>query len=217
VAARRPGAAKPMAPPRDVSERSDGADGADGTIRAFIAIELDDSVRAAVAEVLRCLRDGPGGDGVRWVPAENLHVTLRFLGDIPPAQVPAIAAALGEVAADQLPFQLRLGGVAGFPSARRPRVISCEVGPSAPLEQLAAAVERAVAELGFEPEQRRFRPHLTLGRVRGRAHPPVTAPVTAAGDAQCVDEIVLFRSRLGRSGATHTPLARISLGGSDHP
>jgi 2'-5' RNA ligase len=220
-----------MARPRDVRQRREEADGSagagagagsggtDAAIRAFIAIELDDAVRAAAAEVLRSLREGPGGDAVRWVPPENLHVTLRFLGDIPPAQVPVLAGALAEIAAGQSPFRLRLGRVAGFPSARRPRVISCEVGPRAPLEQLAEAVEQAVAKLGFEPEQRRFRPHLTLGRVRDRirAHPPVTAPVTAAGEAQSVDAITLFRSRLGRSGATHTPLERISLGGSDHP
>jgi 2'-5' RNA ligase len=206
-----------MALRRDAQEWPEEADGSDGAIRAFIAIELDDAVRTAVAEVLRSLRTGPGGDAVRWVPPENLHVTLRFLGDIAPAQVPAIAGVLGEVAAGQRPFQLRLGRVAGFPSARRPRVVSCQVGPRAPLEQLAQAVERAVVKLGFEPEKRRFRPHLTLGRVRGRAHPAVTAPVTAAGESQCVDAIALFRSRLGRSGATHTPLERIALGGLDHP
>jgi 2'-5' RNA ligase len=198
-------------PHRDVEEGSDAA------IRAFIAIELDDAVRRAAAEVIAALREGPGGDRVRWVRPENLHVTLRFLGDIDPAQVAPIAGNLRRAAADQRRFRLELGRVGAFPSARRPRVVVCDVGPREPLEGLAGAVERAVVEAGFEPERRRFRAHLTLGRVSGRARSPVTAPVTAAGESLAVDEIVLFRSQLQRSGAIHTPLERIALGGSDHP
>ena len=81
----------------------------------------------------------------------------------------------------------------------------------------AEAVEQAVVKEGLEPEKRRFRPHLTLGRASGRALPSVTAPVTAVGESLVVDEIVLFRSELRRSGAIHTPLERIAFGGSDHP
>jgi len=198
-------------PHREVEERSDAA------IRAFIAIELDDAVRRAAAKVIAALRERPGGDCVRWVRPENLHVTLRFLGDIDSAQVAPISRNLRRAAADQRPFRLEFGRVGAFPSARRPRVVICDVGPREPLEGLAGAVERAVVEVGFEPEPRRFRAHLTLGRVSGRPRSPVTAPVTAAGESLAVDEIVLFRSELLRSGAIHTPLERIALGGSDHP
>jgi nicotinamide-nucleotide amidase len=189
----------------------------DGAIRAFIAIELDDAVRRAAAEVVRVLRESPGGDHARWVRPENLHVTLRFLGDIDPARVPSIVRNLRDATAGLRPFQIRLGRVAAFPSARRPRVVSFEVGPGEPLAELAEAVEQSVVKAGFEPEERRFRAHLTLGRVSGRAHPAVTAPVTAMGESLVVNEIVLFRSELLRSGAIHTPLERIELGGSDHP
>ena len=189
----------------------------DETIRAFIAIELDDGVRSALARLTRALRERPGGDRVRWVRPENLHVTLRFLADIASERVPSIAGRVRQAAAGQPGFRMHLGGVAAFPSARRPRVVAVEVGPREPLEQLAEAVERAVVNEGLEPEPRRFQPHLTLGRVGARARPPVTAPVTAEGESLDVSEIVLFRSELRRDGAIHTPLERIALGGSDHP
>ena len=195
----------------------DAEEGDDGAIRAFIAIELDDAVRRAAAEVARALREGPGGDRVRWVRPENLHVTLRFLGDVESARVSSLARNLREALAGLRSFQMQLGRVGAFPSARRPRVVVVDVAPPGPLEQLAEAVERAVVKDGLEPEKRRFRPHLTLGRASGRALPPVTAPVTAGGESLLVDEIVLFRSELKRSGAIHTPLERIALGGSDHP
>jgi len=195
---------------REAEERAGEA------IRAFIAIDLDDPSRRAAAEVARALREGPGGDRVRWVRPENLHVTLRFLGDIEAARVPSLARALREALAGLCRFQMQLGRVGVFPSARRPRVVVVDVAPQEPLEQLAEAVERAVVESGLEPERRRFRPHLTLGRASGRSLPPVTAPVTACGESLLVDEIVLFRSELKRSGAIHTPLERIALGGSDH-
>jgi 2'-5' RNA ligase len=115
------------------------------------------------------------------------------------------------------PFALQLGAVAGFPSPRRPRLIACEIGPAERLSQLAQAVEGAVGQAGCEPETRPFRAHLTLGRISERLREPVTAAVTAVNESWLVEEIVLFRSRLTSSGAIHTPLERIALGGSDHP
>ena len=193
-----------------------GADEA-GAIRAFIAIALDDPVRRALAAIVRTLRTGPGGDGVRWVRPENLHVTLRFLGQTDPARIPAIVQKLRAAVSACPSLALQLGAVGGFPSPRRPRVIACEVGPEKSLVELAEVVEGAVTQAGCEPEARRFRAHLTLGRISGRLSKPVTAAVTAVGEAWLVNEIVLYRSRLTSSGATHTPLERIALGGSNHP
>jgi 2'-5' RNA ligase len=134
-------------------------------VRAFFAIELGEPARRAAAEVARRLREAPGGDGVRWVRPEALHVTLRFLGDIAPAQVAPLARrAAGELAA-LAPFALRLGPAALFPTPRRPRVVALDLAPEAPLTALAAALERAVVAEGFAPEPRAFRAHLTLGRV----------------------------------------------------
>jgi 2'-5' RNA ligase len=197
----------------------------DAAIRSFIAIELEDATRRAIAAAIRELRNGPGGDHIRWVRPETLHVTLRFLGDIDPARVPALTAALRAEAAGVSPFALTLGELGAFPSLRRPQVLFFRAGPQQPLAVLASAVERAVVQAGFAAETRPFRPHLTLGRARRGKHVPVTAPVTPPGDSRVVDEIVLFHSQLALSGtdtatgtgATHTPLDRIALGRPLHP
>jgi 2'-5' RNA ligase len=199
-----------------VPRREDEADAVD-TIRAFIAVELDAAARAAVARVIRALQGAPGAERVRWVRPENLHMTLRFLGNVASERVPTVVQCVGAAITSLRPFELRLGPVMLFPSLRRPRVLAMKVGPVGPLTQLAETVEAAVVRAGFAAEVRGFRPHLTLGRLDVRAIPAVTAPVTAEGEAVAVEEIVLFRSELTRRGALHTPLVRIALGGSDHP
>jgi 2'-5' RNA ligase len=196
---------------------SDVETASDAKIRSFIAIDLDDATRRATAAAIRELREGPGGDRIRWARPETLHVTLRFLGDIDPARVPALTAALHVEAAGVSPFALTFDDLGAFPSPRRPQVLFFRVGPQQQLEALASAVERAVVQAGFAAETRPFRPHLTLGRARRGKHVPVTVPVTPPGDSRVVDEIVLFHSRLERSGAKHTPLDRIALGRSHHP
>jgi len=189
----------------------------DAAIRTFIAVELDDATRRASAAAIRELRAGPGGDRIRWARPETLHVTLRFLGDIDPARVPVLSAALRAETAGVRPFALTFGDLGAFPSLRRPQVVFFRVGPQQPLDALAGAVERAAVRAGFAAAARPFRPHLTLGRARRGKSVPVTAAVTPPGDSRVVDEIVLFRSRLARSGATHTPLDRIALGRPHHP
>jgi 2'-5' RNA ligase len=189
----------------------------DAAIRSFIAIELDDATRRATAAAIRDLCEGPGGDRIRWARPETLHVTLRFLGDIDPARVPALTAALHAEVAAVPAFALTFGDLGAFPSPRRPQVVFFRVGPQQPLEVLASAVERAVVQAGFAAATRPFRPHLTLGRARRGKTAAVTVPVTPPGDSRVVDEIVLFRSRLAHSGAIHTPLDRIALGRPHHP
>jgi len=195
-----------VARPREASrEVRDG-------LRAFFALELADAARASCLACLEPLRALPGGDGVRWVKGENLHVTLRFLGTIAETRVAALAASVGDQLTGIEPFALRLGAVRAFPNARRPRVVVREVDPPEPLTRLAAAVERGVVDAGFEAELRRFRPHLTLGRIRAKAgFPDVTAVDTPASDAFDVTEIVLFRSELHPSGSRYAALARLPL------
>jgi len=186
-------------------------------IRAFFAIDLDEPCRAAAGDLLAALRASPGGEGVRWVRPEALHVTLRFLGDIEPEQVGPLARAVGAEAAGREPFTLVLGAARPFPSPRRPRVVALEVGPEAELAGLAAAVERGTAACGLAPEPRPFRGHLTLGRVKQGRGPATGGLRVPDGTACPVEEVVLFRSELARSGASYTPLERMGLGGSVHP
>jgi 2'-5' RNA ligase len=184
----------------------------DAPVRAFFAIDLDAAARASALGVLRVLREAPGGGAVRWVRPEGLHVTLHFLGNIERAQATPLARAVSEEVREIARFDLALGAARLFPSVRRPRVVALDVKPAERVAELAAAVERGVTREGFEPEGRSFRAHLTLGRIRQGGGPDPSG-VAAAGSSP-VEEVVLFRSELSRSGARYTPLERVGLG---HP
>ncbi len=137
------------------------------TIRAFIAVQLANEVRDALGEVTRSLSGRAPHGVVRWVRPEQMHLTLRFLGDTPAAQLPHIAAAMDTAASGVSPFTLRPSGVGCFPNKNRPRVIW--VGLSGDVEQLLAlktALDGQLALLGRPPEDKPFRAHLTLGRVK---------------------------------------------------
>ena len=198
------------------------------SVRAFFAVALDEGVREAVAGLVAALRAREGGDAVRWVRPESLHVTLHFLGSIETEQVPTLIERVAAETAVHTPFRLRASEVSVFPSPRRPRAVVLELEPEAPLTALAAAVTRGVVAAGFPAEERPYRSHLTLGRIGGRGKKKseirldVTASVTPVSDAWVVSEAVLYRSDLRRSGAKYTPLGRTPLtggatGGSDHP
>lgn len=179
----------------------------DVRIRAFFAVEMGEAARRAAAELARALRDAPGGDAVRWVRAENLHVTLRFLGPVEPARVPELVARVREEVAGTPPFELALGRLESLSG----RVLVLALEPRAPLAALAGAVERGVVAAGLPPESRPFRGHLTLGRLRGRRLPTVTAAVTPGRHPFPVREAVLFQSRPGPGGSQYTALERIAL------
>ena len=183
-------------------------------IRTFFAIELDPAARRAALDLARALRERPGGDRVRWVRPEALHVTLRFLGDIDPGRVATLRERVAPELTKLSPFALELGAAHPFPSARRPRVVALGVTPAEPLVELAAAVERAVVGAAFEAEERIFRAHLTLGRLRDGRPPATDALAAPAGVRFEVGEVVLFRSELRPGGALYTPLERVPLGGS---
>jgi len=187
-------------------------------IRAFFAIELEPGARAAVCDVLGALCKASGGESVHWVRQEALHVTLRFLGNVDPSQLAPLAQAVGAEVSGLSPIAMTLGAARLFPSPRRPRVVALEVGPEAELAGLAAAVERGTEACGFEPENRPFRSHLTLGRIKQGRGPDVSAAGVPAGTAASVESVVLFQSELQRSGAKYTPLERMRLGGAPvHP
>jgi 2'-5' RNA ligase len=186
-------------------------------IRSFIAIELPDEVRRVLDQVQKHLRDSV--TGVRWVQPESIHLTLKFLGSILPEQVAAISAAVGEVAHGEPPLALNVSGIGAFPNARRPRVIWVGiVGEVERLGRLQTRLESAVESLGFQREERPFRPHLTLGRVKDPRRPPdltralaeTTVPASNPFD---VREILVYKSDLRPTGAIYTKLQHLPLAG----
>src|SRR5439155_10607209 len=134
-------------------------------IRSFLAVLLPDAVRARIdAAAAEVRRQAPR---VSWVRAENLHVTIRFLGSVDEATLGRAREALEAATAPAAPFTLALGGFGGFPSPRAPRVIWVGVTRgSEALAELHAGLERALAARGIPPESRGFHPHVTLGRAR---------------------------------------------------
>jgi 2'-5' RNA ligase len=185
-----------------------------GQVRAFFAVALPEEAREAAAQLAGRLRGAERGEGVRWVRPEGYHLTLRFLGNVARDAIAGLAEQVTEQVAPLAPFAVRLGAARVFPSPRQPRVIAVAVEPEAPLASLAERVERGVVAAGFKPERRRFRAHLTLGRVRNRRFPSVGEEATVASPSFPVEEIVLFQSDLQRTGAVYTALERIALQGS---
>ena len=185
-------------------------------IRTFIGLELDDSTRAALLRQVRRLREI--APRVKWVAPENLHLTLKFLGELPANDLQPVFTAVQEVVTAAEPFVVDLESLGCFPNERFPRVVwaGCGSGAEA-LVGLARRLEDACAALGYDREKRPFSPHLTLGRVRdpqdGRdLGPAVEADRDVAFGAIDVDEIVVFMSDLRRDGPVYSPMQRVRLG-----
>lgn len=176
------------------------------TLRAFIAVHIPDDVKQALNEASRLLAGRVPTGAVRWVRPEQMHLTLRFLGDTDTGKLPAIRAAMDAVAASNAPFELRLGGIGCFPNMRRPRVIWVGLsGEEARLLSLVSSLEKQLAPFGWEPEGKPFRAHLTLGRVkdeRGAGGIEWAADVPSL--AVPVEAIHLIESQLKPTGPIYT-------------
>jgi 2'-5' RNA ligase len=177
-------------------------------VRAFIALELAEDVRRRIGDLVSSLRARV--PEVRWVKPEGIHLTLRFLGDATHEQVERVGKALERAAAACPASDAAIRGLGVFPDRGQPRVLWLGLAAAPAVVALQAACEEAAVESGFAAEPRAFRPHLTLGRWRGRARPP-DLPAADLGTT-LLDTVTLFRSDLGPGGATHTPLRRLSLG-----
>lgn len=185
------------------------------TIRSFIAIELP----PRVIDSIRALESGLRASGVpmRWVRPENIHLTVKFLGDVLPEQVAQIHAALGDSVAGAAPFALTAAGLGVFPDAVRPRVLWVGLcGQTDALFSLRRAVEDRLGRHGFPREDRPFRGHLTLGRAKeridgralGRA---IQAHAGYRSEGFWVDRLCLFKSELKPSGPEYTRLVSVTL------
>jgi 2'-5' RNA ligase len=184
-------------------------------VRLFVAVELDQEVRAHLGSVQSTMRGVC--PGVRWVLPEQMHLTLKFLGEVADRRVAEVAAALERAAGGSRACTLTLRGCGCFPPGGAPRVVWVGVEePTGALAECAAAVEGSLEDLGFPREQRPFSAHVTLGRVRddaggGALRSKVSA--TSAGPwTQPVERIVLMSSVLSPKGASHTPVAACTLG-----
>ncbi len=180
-----------------------------------MAIELSDEVRASLAGLIGRFRKVPSK--VSWVRPENLHLTLRFLGDIDRTALERMAEGLAEPLQKVESFRVMVQGVGAFPNARRPGVIWAAVArPPEALMEAQALVETAARAAGLEAERREFVPHITLGRVRNRrAAPCVIEAIDREKDFEAgefaVQAVSLFSSELKPLAAIHRKLKDFSL------
>jgi 2'-5' RNA ligase len=183
-------------------------------MRLFAAVPLPEPARAGVAGLLDRLRrrDLP----VRWVRDDNLHLTLKFFGEVAPGRLEQIEEAIRVANAGSSPLAMRLDELGAFPNARRPRVLW--VGLEAPpaLELLQDRLERQCGAIGFEPEGSPFRPHITLGRVRQGQRCPLRSVVEAGAPVEQIPflatELVLYESVPGDGGQRYERRLTVGLG-----
>lgn len=184
-------------------------------IRLFIAWPLSHEVEQELGRISFLLKQK--GGRVSWVAPTNIHLTARFLGDTDEKLVPEIGALMDKVAATSGPVECTLDRLGAFPDLKRPRVIWVGLGPNTePLAIMSDTLEHGVRELGFAPETKRFRPHLTLGRVKDADH--LEALLMAIQQFRVTpmsfdfDRLVLFKSTLTPSGSIYERLHEAMLG-----
>jgi RNA 2',3'-cyclic 3'-phosphodiesterase len=188
-------------------------------LRLFIAISLPDAVKRRIEETQRQLRGAVGETAVRWTPPEQLHLTLRFMGNVDAAKLEDLQARLVQSCATTGPLRLQARGVGFFPVRGLPRVVWVGIeDPEGKLPVLVSTLERSTAAYSSEPAGKKFTGHITLGRVRtigqGQAR-LLTTEAAALGSGELGEwvakEIDLMRSELSSTGAQHTRVATFPL------
>ena len=186
--------------------------------RVFVAIDVGDAVRAEAARVIQVITNKIDAvktpPKVTWVKPSALHVTLRFIGEVDEAVLPALCQQLAPPF-EMAPFEVEWRGIGAFPSPRHPRALWLGVvGGGEPLGALEAAVSRRLAGT-IDPESRPLLPHLTLGRIKmagaGVDWPKVLQSVEVRGARSMVDRVTLYRSHLTQRGPHYTGLVSAPL------
>jgi 2'-5' RNA ligase len=195
-------------------------------MRAFVAVEMGEAIRTALSALIGDLRrlNAP----VKWVEAQNIHLTLKFLGSVPEASVARAVEILRACAGGIGPFSLEIAGAGGFPDLKRPRVVFvCAVDRPPVAAELARRLNEQMAEVGAERDDRPYQNHITLGRVRpSRASGSSDEPRHLAQLTQRLEslqgksfgsmqatELTLMESRLTPAGPIYSPVERVRLAG----
>jgi 2'-5' RNA ligase len=183
-------------------------------MRTFIAIKIVPEKK--LLDIVSTLRKTLEGEAISWVDTNNLHLTLRFLGETSDEQVLKITGLLDDISQNYHRFQFNLKGVGFFKSKNQPRVLFLSVENDLLLKQLAAEIEEMVVSLGFSREEKSFHPHLTLGRIKFIQNK--NAFYSLAGELKCaeiqsvtVSEIIYYQSVISSAGAIYKPIHQVHL------
>jgi 2'-5' RNA ligase len=184
-------------------------------MRTFIAIELNQTIKDTLSRLIQQLDSG--GKNIRWVKPQGMHLTLKFLGEVPEDKIPEIQSVLDRVAKDYSRFQLSLKGTGTFPPAAHiPRVIWIGIEKNESIQQIQASVENELKKMGFPLENRKYYPHLTIGRVKAPHHlEKVMQTLDRNKQVEFgimdVSKLTLFKSTLKPTGAEYTILSESYL------
>ncbi len=188
-------------------------------VRTFVALELSPKLKDGILSLIEEMKQR----GVRasWSRPSTMHLTLKFLGDVEEEAVPGVVRAVRSAAAGVPVFSFVTRSVGAFPSLARPSVVWVGVAPVDELFELHAEIERRLRSLGFPRERRRFRPHITVGRLRGPAaggFGDLLGHLEAPEEQVVAREVWVMKSTLSPGGAIHEPIAAAPLaGGTDAP
>lgn len=193
-------------------------------IRAFVAIDLPPDVQDCLTQISAQLKEQVGKKSVRWVPIPNIHLTLKFLGDVSVNNLDVLKEIIRAEAALQKPMEISIGRLGAFPKPAHPRVVWVGVEAPPELTALQRGIEARTTKVGYPKDKRAFYPHLTLGRVSRNAS---SKEVRTIGDiirsskvgflgAASVQTIHFYKSELMPNGAVYTKLFTAPLGNGDH-
>lgn len=188
-------------------------------IRTFIALDLPPSIQESIEIQTAPLRNALGNNSIRWVSSSNMHLTLKFLGNIPLSHLDFVKQMMTQIADSTPPFNLQIGGFGSFPNSKRPRVLWIGIHAPASLASLQRMLEEGANRLGYEKEARDFSPHLTLGRIRQDIEMKELQKIANAissiqlgkiGTAR-VDSVHLYQSDLNSAGSIYTKIFSTTL------
>ena len=185
------------------------------TIRAFIAVELSDQIKETIRNFQEHLK--PSGCDIAWVKPENVHLTLKFLGDVKMKMIPSVTETLANSCRDLRSFDMALTQPGVFPDLRHPRVVWIGLDDTeGKLGQLAGSLETALGNIGFKKEKRAFQAHITVGRIKSgkniqRLSESLERYQLPAGIIQNIRSICLYKSVLTSSGSIYSILTSYSF------
>ena len=188
-------------------------------IRAFIAIEIPPAIHAQLDHISQELRSQTKTWAIHWVAVNNIHLTLKFLGEVPSTNLDLLTRSLNREVAKHSTFEINVGGLGAFPSIRRPRVIWIGIEAPSGLYALQKGIDAETLRLGYQTDERGFSPHLTLARLSQNASPDEIRQISEVLMNDKVgrlgtfkaEALRLFKSDLLPSGAVYTPLFTTAL------
>jgi 2'-5' RNA ligase len=190
------------------------------TFRTFLAAPISKKIEKKLADLIRQFKSTQPGNCVKWVSAQNIHITFKFLGNTPLHQAFQIADVLDQYLAQQKPVELTLREVGAFPNLSKPNVLWIGISEIKSLERIYSITEEICSEYGFPRETKPFKPHLTIGRLSRNVSGIdskkigdliIPAKNTCFGQ-MLLKEVVVFHSELRPSGPVYTPIRKIRIG-----